>query len=183
MAPRRGRRRGALARRPRCPRQRHRPGPAGRRRRLRDAHQPARRAGPPARACTGPGSTTCSAGTAVWSTRCWRWSTTGRTWPRRSGRRGLPACRGRLRGQPRGCPAPRRRADPAHPDLHRDLRPGRRRRPAGRRADGRRARLGPARLDDEVDHYLRRVEAERQSQLAAHRPGGRRGPGRAPDIV
>ena len=37
-----------------------------------------------------------------------------------------------------------------------------------------------ARLDDEVDHYLRRVEAERQSQLKAHRPGGRRGPGQRP---
>ena len=38
-------------------------------------------------------------------------------------RRRLPAGRGRLRGQPRGRPAPRRRADPAHPDLDRDLRP------------------------------------------------------------
>ena len=36
---------------------------------------------------------------------------------------------------------------------------------AGRRADGRRARLGRRpRRDDEVDHYLRRVEAERQCQ-------------------
>ena len=33
-----------------------------------------------------------------------------------------------------------------------------------------------ARRDDEVDHYLRRVEAERQSQAEADRPGGRRGP-------
>ena len=40
-----------------------------------------------------------------------------------------------------------------------------------------------ARVADEVDHYLRRVEAERQSQLALHRPGGRRGPGQAPEIV
>ena len=38
------------------------------------------------------------------------------------------------------------------------------RRPAGR-ADGRRARLGRRATADEVDHYLRRVEAERQSQL------------------
>ena len=37
-----------------------------------------------------------------------------------------------------------------------------------------------ARTDDEVDHYLRRVEAERQCQLDAHRPGGRRGPGQRP---
>ena len=29
----------------------------------------------------------------------------------------------------------------------------------------------------EVDHYLRRVEAERQSQEKLDRPGGRRGPG------
>ena len=34
-----------------------------------------------------------------------------------------------------------------------------------------------ARTADEVDHYLRRVEAERQSQRKLHRPGGRRGPG------
>ena len=34
-----------------------------------------------------------------------------------------------------------------------------------------------ARLADEVDHYLRRVEAERRVQAEAHRPGGRRGPG------
>ena len=37
-----------------------------------------------------------------------------------------------------------------------------------------------ARTDDEVDHYLRRVEAERQSQTQAHRPGGRRGAGQRP---
>ena len=34
-----------------------------------------------------------------------------------------------------------------------------------------------ARLADEVDHYLRRVEAERRVPGQAHRPGGRRGPG------
>ena len=51
--------------------------------------------------------------------------------------------------------------------LDRDLRPWRRSAP-GRRvvADGRRARLGrPRGVEDEIDHYLRRVEAERQSQL------------------
>ena len=47
---------------------------------------------------------------------------------------GLPARRDRLRGLARGRPAPRRRADPAHPDLDRDLRPrasARSRRPPG----------------------------------------------------
>ena len=81
------------------------------------------------------------------------------------GRRGLPGRRGRLRRHPRGRPAPRRRPDPAHPDLDRDLRPRRRRRPRRRPADGRDARLGRRPGADEVDHYLRRVEAERQSQL------------------
>ena len=59
-----------------------------------------------------------------------------------AGRRGLPARRGRLRGLARGRPAPRRRADPAHPDLDRDLRPRASARCAGgRRADGAGARL------------------------------------------
>ena len=44
------------------------------------------------------------------------------------GRRGLPRRRGRLRRHPRGRPPPRRRADPAYPDLDRDLRPRRPRR-------------------------------------------------------
>ena len=81
------------------------------------------------------------------------------------GRRGLPRRRGRLRRHPRGRPAPRRRAHPAYPHLDRDLRPRRRRaRPAAELMAG---ELGwdAARVDDEVDHYLRRVEAERQSQL------------------
>ena len=37
-----------------------------------------------------------------------------------------------------------------------------------------------ARTEDEVDHYLRRVEAERPEPGQAHRPGGRRGPGQRP---
>ena len=37
-----------------------------------------------------------------------------------------------------------------------------------------------ARTADEVDHYLRRVEAERAVPDQAHRPGGRRGPGQGP---
>ena len=34
-----------------------------------------------------------------------------------------------------------------------------------------------ARTAEEVDHYLRRVDAERAVAGQAHRPGGRRGPG------
>ena len=53
-----------------------------------------------------------------------------------------------------------------------------------RRADGRRARLGRARaLDDEVDHYLRRVEAERQSQLKLTDQEADEARVSAPDIV
>ena len=73
--------------------------------------------------------------------------------------------RGAVRRHARGCAAPRRRARPAHPRLDRDLRPRHHRRPPGGRADGRGAGLGHAQLEDEIDHYLRRVEAERQSQL------------------
>ena len=55
---------------------------------------------------------------------------------------------------------------------------GDRRGPARRRADGRGRSAGTTpSVDDEVDHYLRRVEAERQSQLKLDRPGGRRGAG------
>ena len=80
-------------------------------------------------------------------------------------RRGLPRGRGRLRRHPRGRAPPRRRARPAYAHLDRDLRPRHRRRPPGRRADGRPSSAGTqARVDEEVDHYLRRVEAERQSQ-------------------
>ena len=40
-----------------------------------------------------------------------------------------------------------------------------------------------ARRDDEVDHYLRRVEAERQSQLTATDQEADEARVRAPDIV
>ncbi len=55
--------------------------------------------------------------------------------------------------------------------------------PAGRPPDGRRARLGRARLDDEVDHYLRRVEAERQSQAQLTDQEADEARVKAPDIV
>ena len=54
---------------------------------------------------------------------------------------GLPARRDRLRGLARGRPAPRRRADPADPDLDRDVRPGHRLGGGGGPADGAGARL------------------------------------------
>ena len=94
------------------------------------------------------------------------------------GRRRLPRGRGRLRRHPRGRPPPRRRAHPPDPDLYRDLRPWRRGRAAGGAALMA-AELGwdDAAVADEVDHYLRRVEAERQTPDDADRPGGRRGPG------
>ena len=38
-------------------------------------------------------------------------------------------------------------------------------------------------IDREVEHYEKRVEAERESQRAARRPDGGRGPAGAPDIV
>ena len=48
-----------------------------------------------------------------------------------AGRRRLSAGRDRLRRLARGRPAPGRRTDPAHPHLHRDLRPGHPQRPRG----------------------------------------------------
>ena len=67
-----------------------------------------------------------------------------------AGHRGLPAGRGGVRGQPRGRPAPGRRAGPAHPGLDRGLGPGRLGRAGGGPADGAAARLGrrPARQRD-----------------------------------
>ena len=54
----------------------------------------------------------------------------------------------------------------------------------GRAADGRRARLGQdARAADEVDHYLRRVEAERQSQQQLTDQEADEARVKAPDIV
>ena len=84
-----------------------------------------------------------------------------------------------LRRDPRGRPPPRRRAHPPHPHLHRDLRPRRLGGPTRRRAHGCGTRLGRD-VEDEVDHYLRRVEAERQSQRQPPtrrptRPGSGRG--------
>ena len=57
-------------------------------------------------------------------------------------RAGVPGRRGGVRGAGRGRAAPRRRADPAHPDLDRDRPPRRRVGRARRRGDGRGARLG-----------------------------------------
>ena len=118
-------------------------GAAARRRRLRDPHQPAGRAGPALRARTsaridhllGRYGGLVDEVLALIAARP---DAGGAA----AGHRGLPARRGRLRRHPRGRPAPRRRADPAYPDLDRDLRPRHRRGPPGRRADGRRARLG-----------------------------------------
>ena len=59
------------------------------------------------------------------------------------GRADLPPGGGLLRRAGRGRAAPRRHPDPAHPHLDRDLRPGPGLGPAGRRAGGAGARLGP----------------------------------------
>jgi glycerol-3-phosphate dehydrogenase len=56
-------------------------------------------------------------------------------------------------------------------------------RPSGRRADGRRAGLGRAATDREVDHWLRRVEAERQSQLQETDQEADEARVKAPEIV
>ena len=93
------------------------------------------------------------------------------------GHRGLPGRRGGLRGDPRGCPSPRRRADASYPDLDRDLRPRHRVRPSRGDADGRRARLGPS----PGRRRGRPLPAPGGGRAAepgeAHRPGGRRGAG------
>ena len=73
--------------------------------------------------------------------------------------------------------------DPPHPDLHRGLGPRGGRAPAAAALMAERARLGRGPLEDEVDHYLRRVEAERQSQQALTDQEADEARVRAPDIV
>ena len=80
-------------------------------------------------------------------------------------RRRLSRGRGRLRGLARGRAAPRRRAGPPHPHLDRDVRP---RRPAapGRSPELMAPVLGwdDEQVEREVEHYGKRVEAERETQ-------------------
>ena len=115
--------------------------------------------------CTWPASTTCSAGTAAWSTSCSSCSPAVPTWRSRcpatedylaaevvyavthEGARHLDDVLTRrtrisIETFDRGIPRPGRRAELMAGELGWD----------------------EARTDDEVDHYLRRVEAERQSQ-------------------
>ena len=69
-------------------------------------------------------STTCSAATAPSPTSCSTPPPSVPTWPSRSpGADDYLLAEVVLRGHARGRAAPRRRADPAHPDLDRDLRP------------------------------------------------------------
>ena len=118
--------------------------PLARRGRLRGAAERAAATLATARACTWPGSTTCSAGTAVSSTSCWPWSPSG------------PTSAGPLEGADDYL-----RAEVVYAVTHEGARHlddvlTRRTRisietfdrgvtaaPAGRRADGRRAGLGP----------------------------------------
>ena len=101
----------------------------------------------------------------------------GRARPGRTpaGRGGLPPGGGRLRGHPRGRPAPRRRVDPAAARVHRDVRP-RRRRGAVRRRPGpwlSRLGLGAARPRGRA---LRQAGRGRAGEpAAARRPHRRRG--------
>ena len=82
-----------------------------------------------------------------------------------AGHAGLPAGGDRLRGLARGRTAPGRPAGPPHPHLHRDVRPRHRRDGGGRAAGGAGAGLERGRRSTrEVEHYRKRVEAERESQ-------------------
>ena len=143
-------------------------------------HRPARRRGLPGgveqararsrarSACTGCASSTCSTATASLA------GGTARPHPRPPRAAGEPlpgaddylARRGRLRRDPRGRPAPRRRARPPHPHLDRGLGPRRLRGTRRGRAHGGRPRLGCRRAPStRSPHYLERVRAERASQL------------------
>ena len=143
----------------------HRAGAAARRRRLPDPHQPAGRAQPALGARGRPDRPPARA-------------------VRRPGRRAARARRGAARAGASRCPAPRTTCPPRSstpsPTRARATSttsspgvPGSRSRPSTAAplavtaaADLMAAELGwdQARRDDEVDHYLRRVEAERQSQ-------------------
>ncbi len=80
-------------------------------------------------------------------------------------------------------PAPRRRADAAHPHIHRDLRPGNPQRPRCRGTDGARTGLGQG-PDRTRGGALREAGGGRAGVAApARRPDGRRGRLGAPDIV
>ncbi len=81
-----------------------------------------------------------------------------------TGCRGLSGRRDRLRGDPRGRPAPGRRAGPPHPDLDRDLGPRGAHGPARGRLMAGALGWSTDQTDREVRHYLARVEAERASQ-------------------
>ena len=162
----------------------HRPGAAGRRRRLRGPLQPARPPGPagraarradrpPARPLRRPGR---------------RPARPGRR-PSRAGRRRsrAPTTTSRPRSStpsPTRAPATSTTCSPGVPASR--SRPSTAASPPPRpsaRLMGAELGWDEARVADEVDHYLRRVEAERQSQLDADRPGGRRGPGQGAEIV
>ena len=118
----------------------------------------------PRTGCTRTGSGTCSTATARWCTRCWRWRRTTGAAQADARRAGLPAGRGRLRGDARGRAAPRGRAGPADPDLHRVRAPGRGVAEPVARLMRRGARVGRRAVEREVAVYTARVEAERTSQ-------------------
>ena len=182
--PRRRRRRGALARRrraaPASPTSSGWSAPTASRRAPTSATR-----SPAAPACTWPASTTCSAGTAASSTSCSPWSPSVRTWARRS-----PGAEDYLRAEVVYAVSHEgarhlddvltRRTRISIETFDRGVACG----PPGRRADGRRARLG------------RRPASTRRSTTtcAGSRPSGRASspsptrrptrPGsRAPDIV
>ena len=148
------------------PRLDHPPGAAAS---ARTAWRPAPTSGccwPAAPACTSPGSTTCSGGTAAWSTTCWRWSPSGPSW-----RVPLEGAEDYLaaevvyavthEGARHLDDVLTRRTRISIETFDRGVRSA----PAAAAADGAPSSAGTTRgIADEVDHYLRRVEAERQSQ-------------------
>ena len=161
----------------------HRAGAAGRRGRLPRAHQPAgavsRRAG-----LSVARSTTCWGATAVWSTRCSRcwprapgWPSRSRaprsTWPPRSCTPSPTRARATSTTSSPGVPASRSRPSTAAST------------PPARPPRLMAGELGwdEARTADEVDHYLRRVEAERQSQTMLTDQEADEARVSAPDIV
>ena len=96
-------------------------------------------------------------------------------------RRGLPAGRDRLRRLARGRAAPRRRPGPAHPHLHRDLRPRRRRAAGGAPSWWRRCSAGTTTQVDARGRALpgpgrgrARVPGAARRRDRRRRPAGRR---------
>ena len=144
----------------------HRRAAAARRRRLR-------------RGCgaTRPAWPAATASRSAWSSTCWsatarspvdvlgllrRRPELGRPLARRAR---LPRGRDRVRRPGRGRAAPGGRAGPAYPDLVRDRAPRRRERRRTRPSSWARCSAGTRRQRGrEIEHYLARVEAERESQ-------------------